>query len=216
MMAMILAAGRGERMRPLTDTTPKPLLKVQNKPLIVYQVEALAVAGVKQIVINTGRLGEQIQDYLGSGETYGVSIQYSHEGDEPLETAGGIYKALPLLESEYFIVTNADIFTDFDYRALPRQIETDAHLVLVGNPTHNSKGDFALEEEYVLNEGADKFTYSGIGLYSHAFFKGCVAGKAPLAPMLRQSAEARRLSGQYFAGLWNDIGTPERLAEANK
>jgi N-acetyl-alpha-D-muramate 1-phosphate uridylyltransferase len=216
MIAMILAAGRGERMRPLTDTVPKPLLEVAGKPLIVHQIEALSLAGIGTIVINTGRLGDQIQYRLGTGESYGVSILYSEEGDEPLETAGGIVKALPLLGTEPFIVTNADIYSDFDYQTLPEQLDSDAQLVLVDNPPHNPDGDFALENGQLQNEGPQRLTYSGIGLYSPRFFKDCAHGKLPLAPLLRQSAQENRLSGQYFKGFWSDIGTPERLAEVNK
>ncbi|GJM04325.1 MAG: mannose-1-phosphate guanylyltransferase [marine bacterium B5-7] len=216
MIAMILAAGRGERMRPLTDTVPKPLLEVSGKPLIVHQIEALVLAGIKTIVINTGRLGEQIQYHLGTGTNFGVSILYSEEGDEPLETAGGIVKALPLLGNAPFIVTNADIYSNFDYQTLPKQLESDAHLVLVGNPSHNPEGDFAMEHHQLRNEGAHKLTYSGIGLYSPVFFNKCPYGKLALAPLLRQSAQENRLTGQHFTGLWNDIGTPERLAEINE
>tara|TARA_R110002072_G_scaffold21902_3_gene77140 strand:+ start:12538 stop:13197 length:660 start_codon:yes stop_codon:yes gene_type:complete len=216
MIAMILAAGRGERMRPLTDTVPKPLLEVGGKPLIVHQIEALVLAGTETIVINTGRLGDQIQYHLGTGESFGVSILYSEEGDEPLETAGGIIKALPLLGNTPFIVTNADIYSNFDYQALPDQLDSDAHLVLVDNPPHNLQGDFALEQHQLRNEGAQKLTYSGIGLYSPKFFQNCSYGKLALAPLLRQSAQENRLAGQHFTGFWSDIGTPERLHEINK
>ncbi|MFT5395699.1 MAG: MurNAc alpha-1-phosphate uridylyltransferase [Gammaproteobacteria bacterium] len=216
MIAMILAAGRGERMRPLTDTLPKPLLEVAGKPLIVHQIEALSLAGIGTIVINTGRLGDQIQYHLGTGESFGVSILYSAEGDEPLETAGGIVKALPLLGTKPFIVANADIYSDFDYQTLPEQLGSDAHLVLVDNPPHNLNGDFALENSQLQNEGLQRLTYSGIGLYSPRFFKDRAHGKLPLAPLLRQSAQENRLTGQYFKGFWSDIGTPERLEEVNK
>jgi MurNAc alpha-1-phosphate uridylyltransferase len=217
MIAMILAAGRGERMRPLTDTLPKPLLDVAGKPLIVYQLESLVAAGVGKIVINLGHLGQLIQDRLGNGECFGVSIAYSDEGDQLLETAGGIIKALPLLGDAPFIVSNADIYTDFDYQLLPTTlVDADAHLVMVDNPPHNLAGDFFLENNRLYNEGHNGLTYSGIGLYSPAFFQDCVSGRAPLAPLLRQSAQANRLSGQYFKGYWNDIGTPERLEQANK
>ena len=215
MIAMILAAGRGERMRPLTDTLPKSLLKGAGKSLIIHQIEALCLANIEMIVINTGHLGDQIQHQLGTGEKFGVVIRYSKEGDEPLETAGGILKALPLLGSEPFIVANSDIYSDFDYQSLPKQLDSDAHLVLVDNPPHNLEGDFTLENGQLQNEGAQKLTYSGIGLYSPKFFKGCAYGKFPLAPLLRQSAKNNRLSGQYFSGLWNDIGTPERLKSIN-
>jgi len=215
MYAMILAAGRGERMRPLTDKVPKPLLEIAGKALIAYQIEALESAGVKNIVINTGHLGEQIQSELGTGSSFGVDILYSDEGEDILETAGGIVKALPLLGQDPFIVTNADIFTDFDYRSLPESLDSDAHIVLVNNPPHNPQGDFAIENGIIFKEGAKKLTYSGIGLYHPHFFRSLNPGRYPLAPMLYESAQAKRLSGQHFTGAWNDIGTPERLLEIN-
>ncbi len=203
-------------MRPLTDSVPKPLLEVKGKPLIVHHIERLVSAGIKTIVINTGHLGSQIHQCLGTGESFGVSINYSDEGDELLETAGGIVKALPLLGNAPFIVTNADIVTDFDYSLLPDQLVSDAHLVMVDNPKHNMDGDFALEKNQLHNEGQHRLTYSGIGFFSPRFFKDCVPGRRPLAPLLRQSAEAGKLTGQHFKGEWRDIGTPERLEEANK
>ena len=216
MRAMILAAGRGERMQPLTNNIPKPLLEVLGKPLIVYQIEALVLAGIERLVINTGISGHLIQKHLGHGEAFGVQIDYSDEGDEPLETAGGIVKALPLLGNDPFIVTNADIFTDFNYTSLPDNLMGDAHLVLVNNPTHHPEGDFALETGKVINDGSEKLTYSGIGVYQSDFFKNCPPGQYPLAPLLHQSAQANRLTGQYFEGFWCDVGTPERLNELNK
>jgi N-acetyl-alpha-D-muramate 1-phosphate uridylyltransferase len=212
---MILAAGRGERMRPLTDKIPKPLLEIAGKPMIIHQIEALESAGVKDIVINTGHLGEQIQYELGTGATFGVDILYSDEGEDILETAGGIIQALPLLGDDPFIVTNADIFTDFDYFTLPSEPDFDAHLVLVNNPPHNLEGDFALENGRVLEQGSLKLTYSGIGVFYPHFFENCNPGRAPLAPLLHQSSQAQRLSGQHFTGLWSDIGTPARLKEIN-
>lgn len=216
MRAMILAAGRGERMRPLTNNIPKPLLEVAGKPLIVYQIEALVLAGIDRLVINTGILGDQIKNRLGHGEAFGVKIDYSDEGDTPLETAGGIIKALPLLGEDPFIVTNADIFTDFKYASLPDCLHFDAHLVLVNNPSHHPEGDFVLEYDKVKNEGSEKLTFSGIGIYQPHFFKNCPSGPYPLAPLLRQSAQANRLTGQYYEGFWCDVGTPERLNQLNK
>lgn len=216
MRAMILAAGRGERMRPLTDSTPKPLLEVKGKALIVYQIEALEEAGVTELVINTGHLGEQIQYELGTGSHLGVDIVYSDEEDNILETAGGIIKALPLLGDDPFIVTNADIFTDFNYRDVPEEPDYDAHLVLVDNPPHNIKGDFYLENGRISKEGNQKFTYSGISIFHPHFFENCTPGKAPLAPLLHQAAHEKRLGGQHFTGEWLDIGTPDRLKELNK
>lgn len=216
MRAMILAAGRGERMRPLTDSIPKPLLEVYGKALIVYQIEALEMAGVKELVINTGHLGEQIQYELGTGSHFGVDILYSDEGEDILETAGGIIKALPLLGDNPFIVTNADIFTDFDYSSLPEEPSYDAHLVLVDNPAHNLNGDFFLENGRILEQGTQKLTYSGISLFYPHFFENCNSGRAPLAPLLHKAAQEKRLGGQHFTGEWLDIGTPERLKALNE
>jgi len=213
---MILAAGRGERMRPLTDKMPKPLLEIAGKALIVYQIEALKSAGVENIVINTGHLGDQIQFQLGAGESFGVQIRYSDEADDLLETAGGIIKALPLLGESPFIVANADIYTDFDYRALPKQLDSDAHLVLVNNPPHHPQGDFALEKGRVLEQGNEKLTYSGIGLFHPGFFKNCDPGRSPLAPLLHKAAQANNLTAQHYEGLWSDIGTPVRLEEISR
>ncbi len=215
MFAMILAAGRGERMRPLTDKVPKALLEIAGKALIIYHIEALVSAGTEKIIINTGHLGGQIQDRLGTGEYFGIQIHYSDEGDEPLETAGGIINALPLLGDDPFIVSNADIYTDFDYQSLPRQLDSNAHLVLVNNPSHNPQGDFAFDKGRVLEEGTRKLTYSGIGVYRPSFFESCNPGRSPLGPLLHQSAQAIGLSGQYFKGYWSDVGTPERLEEVN-
>ena len=213
---MILAAGRGERMRPLTEVVPKPLLEIAGKALIVYQIEALESAGIKDIVINTGHLGEQIQYELGTGASFGVDILYSDEGENILETAGGIIQALPLLGEDPFIVTNADIFTNFDYGSLPSEPDFDAHLVLVDNPPHNPTGDFVFENGRVIEQGNRKLTYSGIGIFYPHFFENCNPGQAPLAPLLHKSAQEKRLSGQHFTGLWYDIGTPARLKEINE
>ncbi len=215
MKAMVLAAGRGERMRPLTDTVPKPLLTVHGKPLIVHQIEALAKAGITDLVVNTGAMGKQISDYLGKGDRFDVHIQYSHEGDNPLETAGGIIKALQYLGDGPFIVTNADVYTDFDYANLPELIEMDAHIILVCNPSHNYDGDFALEQGKIVNRGEVKYTYSGIGVYSSKLFQNCPSGPYPLAPLLRQSAQAGHLSGELYEGMWTDVGTVERLRDIN-
>jgi MurNAc alpha-1-phosphate uridylyltransferase len=218
MKAMILAAGRGERMRPLTDDTPKPLLQVAGKPLIGWHLEALARAGITDIVINHAWLGRKIVERLGTGASLGVRIRYSAEG-EPLETAGGIATALPLLGNEPFLVVNADIYTDFDFATLNRvaprlgAAKALAHLVLVPNPEHHLQGDFALEGEQVRNRAAVMLTFSGIGLYAPALFAGIAPGtRAALAPLLRSAMDAGRVTGQRHAGVWADIGTPERLA----
>jgi MurNAc alpha-1-phosphate uridylyltransferase len=212
MKAIILAAGRGERMRPLTETTPKPLLRAGGHCLIEYHLFALRRAGVHDIVINHSWLGQQIVDYLGDGHRYGVSIVYSAEGEPPLETAGGVIQALPLLGSEPFILVNGDIWTDYDFTHLPRSLSATAHLVLVDNPVHHHEGDFALHSHILKNTG-DKLTYSGIGVYSPALFAGLPTGVRPLAPLLRAAIERGEISGEWYRGEWWDIGTPERLQQ---
>lgn len=226
--AMILAAGRGERMRPLTDAVPKPLLKAGGYALIEYQLRNLARAGFTNIVINHAYLGEMIENALGSGERYGVSIRYSPE-NVILETAGGIANALPLLAGESgdlpFLVVNADIYCEMDYASLLpalNAMQSDpnqwlAHLVLVGNPPHHAEGDFALQEDQVMLTGKHKLTFSGIGIYQPQLFSAIKAGLAvKLAPLLRQAMQEGKVSGEYFSGLWVDVGTPERLELLDK
>jgi len=212
MKAMILAAGRGERMRPLTDTTPKPLLKAGGKALIEYSIENLAAAGFKDIVINIAHLGRQIKEYCGDGCRWGVSIAYSDEGETALETAGGIAFALPLLGTEPFLVVNADIIYDFPLATL-RDMKIDlAHLVLIDNPPHHPRGDFALMENCLLAEqGAEKLTFSGIGIYHPQLFQDLPFGPLKLRPVLDRALQQGRISGEKFDGMWLDIGTPERL-----
>ncbi len=213
MKAMILAAGRGERLRPLTDKTPKPLIKVAGKSLIEYHLENLANAGFKEIIINTAWLAEQFHQQLGDGSNYGVSIQYSDEG-KALETAGGILNALPLLGDQPFVVVNGDICCDFNFAALPELNSTiQAHLVLVNNPAHNVKGDFSLAENLIKNTGDPMFTFSGIGIYQPTFFKEQTSGISPLAPLIRTKADSGLVSGQLHAGNWTDVGTLERLKQ---
>ncbi|MDP2179026.1 N-acetylmuramate alpha-1-phosphate uridylyltransferase MurU [Methylicorpusculum sp.] len=214
MKAMILAAGRGERMRPLTDHTPKPLLLAADKALIVHTIDQLCQAGFTEIVINLAHLGEQIKHFLGNGHRFKVAIEYSDEGDSALETAGGIIKALPLLGSSPFLVVNGDIATDFPFASL-RTLEINlAHLILVNNPVHHPDGDFGLDQtNNVVNDAPVKLTFSGIGVYSPALFEGCLPGKQKLAPLLRSAIEQQRITGQKFEGFWLDIGTPERLLE---
>ncbi len=209
---MILAAGRGERMRPLTDRKPKPLLELRGKPLIVYHLEALRRAGFDDIVINLSWLGSQIRDLLGAGEKFGVTIRYSEE-PEALETAGGILQALPLL-GETFVVVNADIFTDYDFARL-RVFELDARLVLVENPAHNPRGDFSLTDGLVGKAGDALYTFTGIAAYRREFFDGLQQGKKALAPLLYAAADAGRVSGELYRGAWADIGTVERLDALN-
>jgi MurNAc alpha-1-phosphate uridylyltransferase len=219
MTAMILAAGRGERMRPLTDHTPKPLLVVGGKPLIVWHIERLHAAGYSRIVINHAHLGQQIEATLGDGAAFGVSIEYSRE-ISALETAGGIATALPLIEGDVFTVVNGDIYCEFDFGRLAEPLarlaagQDQAHLVLVDNPPHNANGDFVLDAGRVKDdEAASRLTFSGIGVYHRALFADTAAGvKAPLAPLLRQAIEDGRASGEHYGGRWEDVGTPARLA----
>ena len=215
-----MAAGRGERMRPLTDTTPKPLLEAGGKPLIVWHIEKLAAAGFTQIVINHAHLGALIEAALGDGGRFGVKIAYSPE-PEALETAGGIACALPLLGPAPFAAVNSDVFSDYDYALLPHAIAglaragPVAHLVLVDNPEHHPAGDFALRGMTVALDGA-RLTFSGIAAYRGEIFAGIARGaKAKLAPLLRECIAAGQVSGEHFSGRWHDVGTPQRLAGLN-
>jgi MurNAc alpha-1-phosphate uridylyltransferase len=221
MKAMILAAGRGERMKPLTDHTPKPLLKVGGKPLIVWHLERLAGAGFKEVVINHAHLGSQIENALGNGARWGLSIHYSPE-KVALETAGGIANALELLGSAPFLVVNGDIYTEIDFRsaALHANIHADsggvkkvmAHLVLVDNPPQHPNGDFAIEGNKLKNDGKLMLTFSGVGVYHPDFFADVIKGQpAKLAPLLRKAIENKVATAQHYHGVWHDIGTPERL-----
>ena len=216
MKAMILAAGRGERMRPLTDRTPKPLLLAGGKPLIEHTLEKLVNAGITDIVINYAHLGEQIQQHLGRGERFGARIQYSAEIGGALETGGGIYQALPLLGVDPFIVVNGDIWSDFPFAELPTHLDTLAHMVLVANPTHHPDGDFALQNKKVITEGPNKLTFSGIGVYCPELFASCRPGRFGLIPLLKETMSRSQVSGEFYAGEWMDIGTPERLQQLDK
>ena len=220
MIAIILAAGRGERMRPLTDKIPKPLLCVGGKPLIAWHVEKLVAAGFSRIVINHAHLGALIEEALGDGASFGVDIVYSHE-KHALETAGGIAYALPLLGDAAFAAINADIFCEYDYGQLARAVERlqqhrfAAHLVLVANPDHHADGDFALQDDQVVLDGA-RLTFSGIAAYRPAMFSGIARGAtAKLAPLLRERIAGGQVSGERYGGRWRDIGTPARLAAIN-
>jgi len=216
MKAMILAAGRGERMRPLTDRVPKPLLEVAGKPLIQYHIEALREAGFAELVVNHAHLGAQIVARLGDGRAFGVRIDYSPEPAGALETGGGIRQALPLLGAGAFVVVNGDIWTDYPYRHLGREPEGLAHLVLVDNPRHHSDGDFQLRAGVVAAEGDTCLTFSGIGLYRPELFAAVPQGRFPLAPLLRSAMQAGQVSGEHYRGRWMDIGTAERLAELDR
>lgn len=215
---MILAAGRGERMRPLTDHTPKPLLKVGGKPLIVWHLERLAAGGFHDIVINHAHLGEQVENTLGNGARWGVSIQYSAEGTA-LETAGGIAKALPLLGQQPFLVVNGDIYTDIDFAAPSMVLAKDklAHLVLIDNPPQHARGDFAFDNHELALDGRRMLTFSGVGVYHPALFAEVPYGQAAkLAPLLRMAISQGRVTAEHHQGLWHDVGTPERLYELDQ
>ncbi len=216
MKAMILAAGRGERMRPLTDQTPKPLLPVNNKPLIQYCIENLVASGFEDIVINLAYMGQKIKHYFGNGHSFGANIEYSDEGETGLETAGGIIKALPLLGKHPFLVINGDISCDYPLSSLQgKQIDL-AHLVMIDNPEHHTQGDFCLAENGILTEhGAKKLTFSGIGLYHPDLFSLAPSGKVKLGTLLRNRMPENRISGEKHTGFWMDIGTPQRLEELN-
>ncbi|HLT03414.1 MAG TPA: nucleotidyltransferase family protein [Pseudomonas sp.] len=217
MKAMILAAGKGERLRPLTLHTPKPLVRVAGKPLIEYHIEALARAGFRELVINHAWLGEQIEAGLGDGARFGVRIVYSPEG-EPLETGGGIRQALSLLGERPFLVVNGDIFTDYDFSRL-RDIQTpSAHLVLVDNPAHHAAGDFCCREGRLVadREGLPRLTYSGIAVLHPGLFADSPAGAFKLAPLLRRAQAEGTASAEHFTGRWIDVGTHERLEQAQR
>lgn len=228
MRALIFAAGLGERMRPLTDTTPKPLLQVGGKRLIEWHLEKLAAIGVEDVVVNISWLADQFPATLGDGSRWGLRIAYSHEGDTPLETGGGMWNALPLLGDahgarEAFLLVNGDVWTDFDFAGLPREPNGLAHLVMVDRPPQATHGDFALDDAgFVRADGGHRLTYSGIGVYRPQLFDGwrdaipepaIVNGKPrfPLAPILRAHMADNRITGEHHRGRWTDVGTPERL-----
>jgi len=225
MKALIFAAGLGERMRPLTDTTPKPLLETGGRPLIAWHLERLAAAGITEVVVNTSWLAKQFPAALGDGSRWGLSIHYSSEGDVPLETGGGMWHARNVLGNDPFIAVNGDVWTDYDFARLPRQPPGDAHLVLVDNPKHNPGGDFALDGDgSVRNGGAQTLTFAGIGVYRASLFDDWrrVIGDTPgsrenpprfrLAPLLRAAIAEGQVTGEHHPGRWTDVGTPERLA----
>lgn len=215
MIAMILAAGRGERLRPLSDNLPKALVEVRGESLLERHLRAVKAAGVETAVINLGWLGNQIVDRIGSGADFGLNIIYSPEGDDILETGGGIYRALPMLGKEPFIVINADIFTEMPMQFTVLNDSDIGHLVLVATPDHKKSGDFDLTDGRVRNGDNAEFTFSGVAVYRPEFFANCTPGRFPLAPMLRAAAAAGTLGGSVYEGLWRDVGTPERLAELN-
>jgi MurNAc alpha-1-phosphate uridylyltransferase len=211
MRAMILAAGRGERLRPLTDTTPKPLLEAGGRSLIEHHLAALAATGFREVVINLAHLGEQIRDTLGNGSGWGLNIHYSAEPPGALGTGGGIKQALPLLGESPFAVINGDLFTGYPLARL-RAIKCEhAHLVLVPNPAHNPAGDFALRGGYVMADGQPRHTFSGISVYHPRFFEAAGDGSFPVVPMLRTAMLKHQVTGEFYTGAWHDIGTLERL-----
>lgn len=217
MKAMILAAGRGERLRPLTDHCPKPLLEVAGKPLIVHHLERLAAAGVREIVINLSWLGEQIRARLGDGRALGVSIAYSAEPEGALETAGGIVQALPLLGDQAFAVIAGDVLCDFPYQRLQAPTGGDlGHLIMIDNPAHHPGGDFALVDGRLRSAGQPRLTFSGIAVYSPALFAELAPGRRALRPVFEAAIAANRLSAEHYAGFWSDIGTLERLQAAQQ
>ena len=218
MKAMILAAGRGERMRPLTLERPKPLLEVGGVPLIVRHLRGLATAGFNEVVVNLSWLGDQIRNHLGDGSEYGVAIEYSDEGPEPLETGGGIRHALPLLGIGPFLVVNGDVWTDYAYAQLRHRLDANdlAHLVLVPNPPQHPRGDFACRNGRLADGADDRLTFSGVGVYRPELFADCTERIFRLAPLLRAAAREDRVGAEVYAGAWNDIGTPERLAALNR
>ena len=212
MKAMLLAAGRGERMRPLTDHTAKPLLPAGGRALIDYHLFALQHAGVRSVVVNLSWQAAKLRARLGDGARFGLELRFSEEGPVPLETGGGIHRALPWLGPGAFLVVNADVWTDFPLGSLALPAGSLAHLVLVPNPGHHPGGDFALGEDGRIVDAGTKLTYSGIGVFDPEFFAGCQAGRFPLKPLLDRAREAGRLSGEPWTGRWFDVGTPERLA----
>ena len=216
MIAMILAAGRGKRLRPITETLPKALVEVQGRSLIERHLDTLAEAGIETVVINLGWLGQQIIERVGSGHAYGLKVIYSPEGDDILETGGGIYRALPLLGNGPFLVVNADVYTDMPVPSVSLVEGDVAHLFLVPTPGYKAHGDFELREGRVIDGVSPELTFSGVALYHPHFFSECGPGRFPLAPMLRQAARAGRVSGSIYGGLWEDVGTPERLEELNR
>lgn len=215
MIAMILAAGRGERLRPVTESIPKSLVEVGGQALLERHLRSLARGGIETVVINLGWLGEQITERIGSGGEFGLNVVYSQEGDNILETGGGIHRALPVLGADPFLVINADIYTDMPLPDVQLGDDDMVHLVCVPVPEDNTGGDFAIVDGRIRNDGEPMFTFSGVSIYRPEFFADCTPGRFSVVPMLRAAADADRISGSIYSGLWRDVGTPERLAELN-
>ncbi len=212
MKAMVLAAGRGERMRPLTDKVAKPLLKAGGRSLIDYQLQKLAKARVQDVVINLSWMGASIRNTLGSA-SHGMRLHYIDEGEIALETGGGIHNALPMLGDQPFIVVNGDVYCEYEYAHLKLGHDDLAHLVLIENPQHHLSGDFALNDTRINNHNDRRYTFSGIGMYRAELFNDCAAGRFPLAPLLTAAINENRVSGELYKGFWSDVGTPQRLAD---
>lgn len=210
---MILAAGYGKRLRPLTDHTPKPLVSIGGKPLIVHHLEKIAQTGIKEVVINLGHLGSKIPEALGDGDTWGLSIQYSEEGPDPLETGGGMAKALPLLGSETFLLVNGDVWCDLDFSSIPRSLESNDQslLYLVQQPEWRERGDFSLVNRRVVESESPQYLYAGIALYHPSILEGAKVEKFSIVPRLKQAIASDRVAGILHLGEWDDVGTPERL-----
>jgi MurNAc alpha-1-phosphate uridylyltransferase len=215
-IAMILAAGRGERLRPVTDKLPKALVEVRGRSLLEHHLDAIKAVGVDTVIINLGWLGEQIVDRIGSGSDCGLNVIYSPEGDNLLETGGGIYRALPMLGSEPFLVVNADIVSDMPMPEADFDEQTLGKLILVSTPPYKTHGDFDIVDDRVCNSESPQLTFSGVAIYRPEFFAGCSAGPFPLAPLLRTAADANQLAGDLYAGPWHDVGTVERLTALNR
>jgi MurNAc alpha-1-phosphate uridylyltransferase len=211
MRAMILAAGRGERLRPLTDEIPKPLIEVGGRTLLERHLDNVRSAGIKTVVINLGWLGDMIVERVGSGTQYGLEVVYSQEGDDILETGGGIHKALPMLGSQPFLVVNADIYTDMPVPEMSLEDTCLGHLVMVPTPDYSECGDFNIDAGIIRNDANAAYTFSGVAIYRPEFFAECEAGRFSIAPMLREAADCGQLSGSLYEGLWADAGTPDRL-----
>ena len=218
MKAMILAAGYGKRLRPLTDHTPKPLISIGSKPMIVHHLEKLAQAGIQEVVINLGHLGSKISQFLGNGSTWGVSIEYSDEGPDPLETGGGMTKALPLLGENTFLLVNGDVWTDFDFSSIPRELNEDdqAMLFLAKQPEWREKGDFNLMNNRVCESNVPNLLYAGIALYHPSILDGAVVEKFSIVPRLKSAIQQNRVAGKLLEGEWDDVGTPDRLEALRK
>lgn len=215
MIAMLLAAGKGERLQPITNSTPKPLVEVRGRPLIDYHLERMANASVDTVVINLGWLGEQIMAHVGCGKRYGLRVVYSPEGDDILETGGGVHRALPMLGDDPFVVVNADIFTDMPFPEITLSDAESGHLVLLPKPDFRKDGDFELLDGKVRNSDTPTLTYAGFAVYRPEFFAGCEAGRFSIVPLMREAADEGRLGGSIYTGVWQDVGTPERLSALN-